>query len=57
MDLLAKTRLGNFSLMKEKIRAVTANGQIMSNDLVAILSHDGALGDFDAKKVVQYFDV
>lgn len=52
LDLLARTRFGNFTQMKERIRSHTSNGFILSSDLKSILAHDGGLGDFDANRVV-----
>lgn len=51
MDILSKTRFGNFTLMKERIRAHTVNGVITSSDLIGILAHDGNIGDFEARRV------
>lgn len=57
LDILAKTRFGNFTLMKERIKAHTVNGVIMSSDLIGILSHDGGIGDFEARRVAQFFEI
>ena len=58
IDLLAKTRNGNISGMREKIRLFT-NAQtqtINSAELISALSIEGGLGDFEAKKVVAFFE-
>lgn len=38
--------------MKEKIRAMTVSTFILTSDLLNVLSHDGGLGDFEARRVV-----
>lgn len=59
IDLLAKTRNGNLSSMREKIKTFTntQTQQIGSDYLISAIAIEGGLGEFEARKVVAFFEV
>lgn len=42
--------------MRKKIKSLSINNQIASTDLIIALTVDGHLSDYDARKVVQFFE-
>ncbi|CDW85652.1 protein fantom [Stylonychia lemnae] len=52
LEILARTRFGNTTMMRNNISNFAKNNYIAALDLIRILAQDGNLGDFDAKRVV-----